>query len=268
MSTRRCLVTGCASGIGRALVSDLLADGAEVVATDVHAEGLQRARREDGWATDRIDCRALDVTSRAAWTEVVDDVERHLGPIDALINVAGYLRPGWVHEVDAEVSERHIDVNFKGVVLGTREVAAKMVARGRGHIVNVASMAALAPVPGIAIYSATKYAVRGFSLAAAQELEPRGVRVTVVCPDACRTPMLDLQRDYEEAVLTFSGNRELEPGEVTSAIVRALTTAPLEVYLPFHRAMLARFGDLFPRSTFWLAPLLRRTGRRNQQKRK
>ncbi len=118
------------------------------------------------------------------------------------------MRPGHTPELlDGDV-ELQIGVNLKGVIYGTREAARLMLRQPdlarRGHIVNIASLAALAPIPGLTVYSATKYAVRAFSLAAAEELRPLGIAVTVVCPDAVKTPMLDLQVGYEEAALTFT----------------------------------------------------------------
>src|SRR5205823_4569252 len=111
-----------------------------------------------------------------------------------------------------------------------------------GHIINIASMAALAPIPGISLYSASKYAVRGFSLAAAQELRAHGVYVTVVCPDAVQTPMLDAQLAHDEAAATFSGPRLLTVEEVGRAIIgQGLARRPLEIYLPPSRGWLARF---------------------------
>src|SRR5205085_5137897 len=129
------------------------------------------------------------------------------GRVDVLMNVAGYLLPGYIHETSADQIERHMDINAKGLMLGTQAAARVMVRQGQGHIINIASMAALAPVPGLCCYSASKYAVRAFSLAVAQELRPHGVYVTAVCPDAVQTPMLDLQVDYQEAAMTFSGRR-------------------------------------------------------------
>ena len=82
-----------------------------------------------------------------------------------------------------------------------------MIPLGSGHIVNIASLASLVPSPGLALYSASKYAVRAFSLAAAEELREHGVAVTTVCPDAVRTAMLDKQLDYPEAALTFTAPR-------------------------------------------------------------
>jgi 3-oxoacyl-[acyl-carrier protein] reductase len=264
---RSYLVTGCASGIGRDLAGAILARGDRVLATDVDADALARAARELGWPAERAPVRKLDVTDAAQWDAAVAQAADAFGGIDVLVNVAGYLMPAWVHEIERVAIERHIRVNFEGVVLGMRAVLPGMVAARRGHVVNVASLAALAPIEGIALYSATKYAVRGYSLAAAQELRRFDVRVTVVCPDAVRTPMLDLQRDYEQAAMTFSAPRVLEPREVTDAILGAVDRGgPLEVWLPRSRGWLARIADVFPRASMAVGPMLRRQGRRRQQK--
>lgn len=261
-TSRVFLVTGCASGIGRNLADALVAAGARVVATDCEIDALRAHADVQGWPSNRTETRELDVTDARAWSQAVAVTRERFGRVDVLANVAGYLLPGWVHELDEDAVRRHFEVNLEGVVFGMRAVAPVMMEQNVGHIINVASMAALAPIPGLSLYSASKYAVRAFSLAAAQELRPSGVKVTVVCPDAVRTPMLDLQRDHEQATLTFSGSRVLEPAEVTDAILGpVLSHAPLEVFLPARRGWMARVADLFPQTAFALGPLLRRRGR-------
>lgn len=273
-SSTRFFLTGCASGIGRHLADVLVARGHSVFATDLdepamraHAERLAAAGEPGaGWPADRVYIRQLDVRDDVAWARVFAEAVRTMGAVDVLINVAGYLLPGYVGDFDAASVHRHLDVNTKGVIFGTHTAARHMTERGRGHIVNIASLAALAPVPGISLYSASKYAVRAFSLAAGQELRPRGVDITVVCPDAVRTPMLDMQIGYREAALTFSGSRFLTTGDVVDAIVeRVLPRRPIELHLPRSRALLARLADLFPRTGLWLAPLLGRKGRARQR---
>jgi 3-oxoacyl-[acyl-carrier protein] reductase len=265
---RRFLLTGCASGIGRHLAEVLLASGHHVFATDLDDDRLREhaAANLGAWPTDRAHLRRLDVTNAGAWQLIYIEAERALGRVDVLINIAGYLLPGRVGEFDPESVHRHLDVNTKGVIFGTHTAARHMLARGDGHIINIASLAALAPIPGISLYSASKYAVRAFSLAAAQELRARGVAVTVVCPDAVQTPMLDLQVDHDEAAITFSGARVLTVAEVADAIVRrVLPRRPLELHLPRSRALLARLADLLPATALWLRPLLERRGRARQQ---
>lgn len=263
---RTFFVTGCASGIGRDLSGRILRGGDQLVATDLDVDALRKVADEDGWPEDAVAIGRLDVTDAEQWQDKWDQATARFGHVDVLVNMAGYLRPAYVHEIEDPDVARHFDVNVRGVILGTRIAARAMRARGRGHIVNVASLAALAPIPGLSLYSASKYAVRAFSLAAAQELRPHGVAVTVVCPDAVRTPMLDLQKDYEQAALTFSGPRVLEPHEVSDAIVGyVLARRPLEVFLPPARGWLARAADLFPRTAGAVAPLLRRRGRSRQR---
>jgi 3-oxoacyl-[acyl-carrier protein] reductase len=279
-SPSRFFLTGCASGIGRHLADVLVAQGHHVFATDLdepamraHADDLGRAAASgeqgtdaEGWPPHRVFIRHLDVRDDLAWARVFSEAVRTMGAVDTLINVAGYLLPGYVGDFDAAAVHRHLDVNTKGVIFGTHTAARHMVERGQGHIVNIASLAALAPVPGISLYSASKYAVRAFSLAAATELRPRGVAVSVVCPDAVQTPMLDMQVGYREAALTFSGARVLTVHDVVDAVVRrVLPRRPLELHLPRSRALLARLADLFPRTGMWLAPLLDRKGRARQR---
>lgn len=267
LAPQRFFITGCASGIGRHAADVLLAAGHTVFATDVRLEPLRDFAAAREWPGERAHCRGLDVRDPAAWESVFDEATRVMGGVDVLLNVAGYLKPGYCLEADPVEVDRHFDINTKGVVHGTRVAARHMVARGRGHIINVASLASLAPVPGIALYSASKYAVRAFSLAAAQELRPRGVALTVVCPDAVQTPMLDLQLHYGEAELTFSGSRLLTPDDVVRAIVdEVLPRRPLLLALPRSRALLARIADLFPRTSHWIEPLLRKIGRARQRR--
>lgn len=263
----RFFITGCASGIGRHAADVLLAAGHTVWATDIELDALRAFAEARGWPHGRAFCRRLDVRDALAWETGFADAVRMMGAVDVLLNVAGYLKPGWVGAFEPEEVHRHFDINTKGVVLGTHVAARHMCARGGGHIINIASLASLAPVPGISLYSASKYAVRGFSLAAAQELRRRGVAVTVVCPDAVRTPMLDQQVHSDEAELTFSGSRVLTPDDVVRAIVdEVLPRRPLLLALPRSRALLARLADLFPRTAHWIEPMLRRRGRERQQR--
>jgi 3-oxoacyl-[acyl-carrier protein] reductase len=130
----------------------------------------------------------------------------------------------------------------------------------------MASLAAHCPVPGLALYAASKFAVRGFSLAAALELRPRGVFVSIVCPDAVQTPMLDLQLEYPEAALSFSGPRPLTVQEVTRVIVeKVLPNRPLEVLIPRSRGALARAVSVWPGLALRLAPSMLRRGAARQR---
>jgi NADP-dependent 3-hydroxy acid dehydrogenase YdfG len=260
------VLTGAASGIGRTLVGALAGAGHRLLATDLDEARLREGALALGWPESRVLLRRLDVRDPVAWPAVVDLAFRTWGRLDVLLNIAGVLGASDCHLASAADVDLHLDVNAKGVIHGTRAAAARMVPQGHGHIVNMASLAALAPLPGMSLYAASKFAVRGFSLSAALELRARGVRVSVVCPDAVLTPMLDRQVACPAAAVAFSGFRILTAEEVVRAIVeRVLPRRPLEVILPRSRGWLARAVGLWPDLGFFLAPLLLRRGQNRQK---
>lgn len=212
---------------------------------------------------------SLDVRDAAQWKALVERVVTRWGRLDILLNVAGVLRPGYVDVIsDADV-HLQIDVNVKGVMFGTQTAAAQMVKQRAGHIINVASLAGVAPVPGLSVYSASKFAVRGFSLSAAIELRDKGVHVSLVCPDAVQTPMLDDEQGHEEAALAFSGAEQPLTVHDISRVVfeEVLPHAPLERIVPPIRGRMAKLGSAFPAASLLLMGLLRSRGLKNQQKR-
>ncbi len=261
------VVTGSASGIGRRLVTLLAEAGHHVLATDVDVASLPRATAECRWPAERVTTSRLDVTDAVNWSDVMAQAVARFQRLDALINVAGVLKVESVLELRPESVAIQLDVNTKGVILGTHAAAKVMIGQRRGRIVNVASMAALAPVPGISIYSASKFAVRGFSLAADQELSGDGIRVSVVCPDAVDTPMVDYQLDHAGAALTFSGGRILTADEVARAIVGLLNGKHrAELVIPWNRGFLARISNILPTSIHrWISRRLTQRGLARQE---
>ncbi len=264
------VLTGCASGIGRQLAADLHEQGARIVATDVNQEALERARDQFFHDPTRVEVLRLDVREAEAWEKILDRAEERFGHVDVLCNVAGYLSSRWAHEMSLAEVGLTIDVNVKGVIFGTNAAARRMVKRGSGQIVNIASIAGLTPVPGLAVYSASKHAVRAFSLSVSQELSRYGVHVTVICPGPVDTPMLDEQLPRDEAALTFSAGRSLTPSEVSRATIeRALVHKPLELILPVPgsaQGALAKVVGALPELASWVSPLLMRRGRRRQDR--
>jgi 3-oxoacyl-[acyl-carrier protein] reductase len=261
------LLTGCASGIGAHLAGALSARGHKVLATDVDEAALSARAAKAGWDPASVKLQKLDVREAEAWESALDAAEAAWGAVSVVMNIAGVLRPAFIHQIRPEDIDFHLDVNVKGTALGVRAAAARMVRRGAGHIINFGSLASLAPVPGISLYSASKFAVRGLSLAAATELRPRGVAVSLVMPDAVQTPMLDLQLDYEEAAVTFSGDRALTVEDIGRLILdKVLPERPLEVTIPLGRGALARLANAAPEASAILAPILTKRGRERQAK--
>lgn len=267
-SSGKCyLLTGCASGIGRHLTGQMLARGHSVVATDLAYDNLLKVAKDDQWPAPNLLCLALNVTDSSHWDQAIGSGIEKFSKLDGVLNIAGYLQASWVEEIQEKDIDLHFNVNVKGVILGTHKAAKIMKAQGFGHIVNIASMAALAPIPGLSLYSASKYAVRSFSLAAAQELRIHGVYVSVLCPDAVQTPMLDKQKTDARAAMTFSGPKNfLQVADISRVILdKVLVNRPMELALPRHRAWLARLGDRFPGLIARLLPMFEKKGRARQQ---
>jgi NAD(P)-dependent dehydrogenase (short-subunit alcohol dehydrogenase family) len=182
------VVTGAASGIGRALATRLHDRGAVVVLADLDGTEAESAAEELGTRAHGL---ALDVTDGDAVVAAVDEVEREQGPIDLLINNAGISLGGRSHEMPVSHWQRTIDVNLGGVVNGVVAAYPRMVERGQGQIVNVASMAGLAPTPLTVAYTASKHGVVGLSTTLRIEAKAHGVKVNVLCPGSIETPILD-----------------------------------------------------------------------------
>jgi 3-oxoacyl-[acyl-carrier protein] reductase len=258
------LITGAASGIGRHFAGVLHKKNYRLALADINEKGLSEAFEAD---SEQLILHRLDVTRAKDWRTFVDQAHQRFGRIDYLFNIAGIIAPGYVHETEVELIDRHLDINSKGVMYGTRLAGERMVEQGRGHIINMASMAGLAPIAGIALYSASKFAVRGFSIASAYELRPRGVYVSVVSPDLVATPMLDLQLNYPEAAMTFSGNgRPLTVEDVGRALLSVMETKAIEVTLPRTRGWLGKLGNLFPSLGLRVTEYLRRKGLKRLEK--
>ncbi|GLQ32615.1 SDR family NAD(P)-dependent oxidoreductase [Litoribrevibacter albus] len=259
-------ITGCASGLGKHLVEAFYLRGYRVVATDINSGALTRHALTERWPDDSVMCAPLDVTSAEQWSALLSDVLEKWGQIDYLLNVAGYLKPGYAHQQSLDEIDRHLDINVKGLMYGCQLVGQQMTKQKSGHIINIASTAALASVPGLNLYSASKFAVRAFSLAIRHELKPYGVNVSVICPDAIQTPMLTLQETYEEAAMTFSGNKVLKVEDIELLIFdRVIPKAPAEAMIPFSRGVLAKLGNLFPGLTDRLVVFLQEKGKKAQR---
>ncbi|HUT52501.1 MAG TPA: SDR family NAD(P)-dependent oxidoreductase [bacterium] len=183
------IVTGAASGIGRALSAELARRGAVVVMADVNAGMLEEAVGSITAAGGRAHAALLDVTDAAGVKKLVDDTAASHGRLDYLFNNAGIGVMGDAHEFSIEDWRRVIDVNLYGVVHGVAAAYPLMVRQGFGHIVNTASMAGLVPATGEISYVASKYGIVGLSNALRLEAAPLSVRVSVVCPGIIDTPI-------------------------------------------------------------------------------
>jgi len=263
MSDDVAIITGAGAGIGRHFATELHRRRPQMrlVLADVNESALTEAFPP----AENIVLRPLDIRSADAWQRVVDETLTSFGRIDQLHNIAGVDRVAMFTDQPLENIDLLVDINLKGTLYGMRIVAEQMVKQGSGHIVNVASLAGVAPTPGTAIYSATKFGLRGASIATAVELRPHGVYVTVVCPDLVNTALFDQHvedEDPEAVALIFSGSRALTADEVSEAIFRALRDRPLEIDVPFSRGMLSKLSNAAPSILLRLYGPLKRKGMR------
>ena len=182
------VVTGAASGIGLALVQALVARGAVVWLADIDGAAAERAAAALGPNAHAL---MLDVRDAVAVQQALDGVAAQHGRLDFLFNNAGLGIAGEVREMTTAHFDRLVDVNIRGVVNGVMAAYPHMLRQGRGHIVNTASLAGLAPTPLLTPYSMTKHAIVGLSLSLRVEAAPHGVRVSALCPAAVETPLLD-----------------------------------------------------------------------------
>ncbi len=191
---RRILITGAASGLGRALAQAAVADGARVLLTDRDQAAGELARlelaesiREAGGDTARVAFLPLDVRDDLAWDAAREWCALQWGGLDVLVNNAGVAAAGPIAEIPMADWDWILEINLKGVIRGVRTFVPMFAAQGSGHVVNIASLAGLMNLANMASYNVTKAGVISLSETMRCELEPLGVRTTVVCPSFFQT---------------------------------------------------------------------------------
>lgn len=185
------VVTGGASGIGRALALELSRRGAEVILADLQIEEAKKAADQIRNGGGRAYAVQTDVTDFSAVEDLIIGAFNRTGRLDYVFDNAGIVTGGTVYDLDIDDWNKTIDVNLRGIVNGVHAASRIMKKQGFGHIVNTASMAGLMPNPMNIPYAATKHAVVGLSLSLRAELAHLAIRVSVICPGLIRTPMLD-----------------------------------------------------------------------------
>jgi meso-butanediol dehydrogenase / (S,S)-butanediol dehydrogenase / diacetyl reductase len=192
------LVTGAASGIGRAVAVACAAEGAAVTGLDLDRPGLEDLRRELGdQPSAGFDLAVADVTSAAQVQDAASRLQSRRGQIDVLVNAAGISTMARVVDLSEDDWDRTLAVNTKGVFLMTRAVLPYMIDRGTGNVVNIASAAGKRGSRTLSHYCASKFAVIGFTQSVALEVAASGVRVNSVCPGLIATPMQEREVTWE-----------------------------------------------------------------------
>ncbi len=230
-------ITGGARGIGRATATALIAEGARIAIGDIEAALAERTAQELGAGTIGL---PLDVTDRSSFSAFLDEVERRLGPLDVLINNAGIMPIGPFLEESDATADRIVDINLRGVIFGSKLALPRFLKSGGGHLIQIASVAGKAGIPGGATYCASKHAVVGLAEALRAELHGTAVDVSVVMPVVVNT-------ELGSGLPETRAFKAVQPEDVAAAIVDALRTGRFDVYVPKSTSGLVRLNALLPR---------------------
>jgi short-subunit dehydrogenase len=233
-------ITGAGRGIGAATAEALVKEGARVAIGDIDLDiakaTAERIAEQTGGETLAL---PLDVTSPDSVASFMDTIESTLGPIDVYINNAGIMPLAALLDEDEATIDRIFAINTRAMIHGTREAARRMLPRGKGHIVNVASTAGKAGIAGSATYCASKAAVVQYTEGAYAELHPQGLDFSIVMPGITRT-------ELTAGVEDMPAFRAITPESVAAGIVAAIVKPRLEVYVPRSARALMNVTRLLP----------------------
>ncbi len=222
-------VTGAARGIGAECARRCVEEGARVVVADRRGEDARTIARElEDRARGSARAIELDVADGGGWTQAMAETEKAFGRLDGLVNCAGILRVLPLEKASEEIFRKLIDVNLIGTFLGLQAAIEPMKRAGGGSIVNFSSVQGLEGRAGFALYSATKFGIRGLTRTAAIELGPHGIRVNDVVPGPTRTKMTEregwTEDDYERAYASTPIGRMARAREIAELVLVLLSS--------------------------------------------
>jgi short-subunit dehydrogenase len=260
-SNKTIIITGASGGIGTALARELGKRGAKLVFADINIDGL--ASPAPNLTPDPLIVKC-DITDRADVKKLVESAVNKFAKIDILINNAGIIRPGLFEDSRYEDIDAQMKVNFMGAVNCTREVLAVMIPAMQGHIVTISSLAGLVPETYSTIYTASKFALRGFFLTLGIELRKHNIKVSTIFPDSVNTPMLEYEASHGGSPLTFLGDAQ-SPEKIVKAVISALEKGSPEVYAPASTGNISKMIMCWPWLVTKLWPMLEQMGEKNKK---
>jgi len=237
------VVTGAGRGLGREIAKGLAAKQFTVLATDIDEDSARATADAIGGGAWSMHQDVRDPASHHAVARAA--AER--GSLVLWVNNAGVLQTGHAWDHSDELVRQMTEVNVLGVIWGARAAIAAMRENG-GHLINIASLSSITPVPGLAIYGATKQAVLGFTISLAGDIERAKlpIKVSAVCPDGIDTDMVSSQRSNEQSGIVFASTKLLTVDEVAGAVLGVVDKPRLAISVPRSRAALAHAMRPFP----------------------
>lgn len=258
-SNKVVVITGAASGIGRALARQLSHDGAHLALSDVNMAGLEETR-DMLQGSGKVTLHTLNVADRAAWQAYADTVISDHGQVDAIINNAGVALSETVEQMSYDDMEWIVNINFWGVVYGTKTFLPLLKQRPEAAIINVSSIFGIIALPTQAAYNATKFAVRGFTESLRQELADTNIMVTTVHPGGIKTNIVRngrmktslaasqgaAEKSLDQQARDFEKMARTTPDQAASTIINGTLKGKRRILIGADARAMDRTQRLFP----------------------
>ena len=256
------IITGGSGGIGSAIVNKISYYGASVVS-------VYNKNHPDDQSDENIFHVKANLTKSEDWDRLLAFALNKYGKIDVLINSAGRLDPGNFLSLQEDQLRKMIDINFTSVLTGIQKTLMTMKKQGFGHIINIGSLGGIVPMPYSAVYSATKFALRGFTFSLIEELKGTGINISLITPGSVVTKMLDFKaRDNDYAISFVS--KPISPIAVANAVLKVIHKPKIESIIPGNISTSSKLLVFSPIIFSGLYSILHKIGiarKRNYQKR-
>jgi len=264
LKDKNVIITGASSGVGNETARLFAENGANIVIAARSEDKLLELQKSLAEYEVKIHIIVADVSKVTDCKNLVKEALKELGSVDILVNNAGYTSQGNFEDVPLNELEQMIEVNFKAPIRLTKLLIPYLKQSPSARIINVASILGVIPIPTEAVYSATKFALRGFSYALAEELAGTHIKVCLISPGPIETPFI---MDNPDKVhdLVFSPPMS-SPGEIAELIIKSAQDGKMERIKPRHTGILAKIGFLLPSLQELVKPIMEKQGKRNKEK--
>jgi 3-oxoacyl-[acyl-carrier protein] reductase len=246
------VVTGGSGGIGNSIINKLASCDANVVAVFNQNLPSDSSYKNILWLQ-------ADVTNPDDIDKLLSFALQKFERIDVLINCAGILEPGDFSLLKINTLRKMIDVNFTSTLIITQKALSIMKSQGSGHIINLGSLGGIVPMPYSAVYSATKFALRGFSLSLIEELKRTNVKVSLITPSSVITKMLDYEAQADNSAISFL-SKPISPIDVANAVLQVIHKSTIEKIIPFSQSFASKLLVFSPKIFSIVYKLLHRLG--------
>ncbi|MBE0571073.1 MAG: SDR family oxidoreductase [Ignavibacteriaceae bacterium] len=246
------IVTGGSGGIGSAIVNKLSHYGASVVS-------VYNKNHPDDQSDENIIHVKANLTKSEDWDRLLAFALNKYGKIDILINSAGRLDPGNFLSLQEDQLIKMIDINFTSVLTGIQKTLMIMKKQGFGHIINIGSLGGIVPMPYSAVYSATKFALRGFTFSLAEELNGTGINISLINPGSVNTKLLDFEARDNDTAISFV-SKPISPITVANAVLKVIHEPRVELIIPRSQSIPSKLLVFSPNIFSGLYSILHKIG--------